>query len=265
MISDAANSRDLPFHLDERDTQRFSDVVAASMEVSTRPQFFSWLHSSVQGLVPHEILLCGIREASGKAMSMHRFSASRYFRDEHFEAIADPRSGLVPIVLAAAESMRRTTLVCHPGLLHPTTTELQRQVSDNELKNLAVQLVPGISGHFEALYAFGRVGAVSDFRITWMLEIVVPHVHRAFLRVLAGEREASKPAAPDGALVVTRRQVQILNLVKSGKTNAEIALVLGCSQWTVKNHVQSILRRLGSTSRTHAITRAIGLGILTPE
>lgn len=260
-----ATRREQPFQLDERDIQRFSDVIAASMDVSTRHQFFTWLHSSVQGLVPHEILLCGVRDQSGRGMALHRFSATRYFRDEHFDAVADPLTGLVPTVLGIAETTGRTTVLCHPALSHPAILELQRQVEANELKNLAAHLVRGVSGRFEAMYAFGRVGAVSELRVAWMVELLVPHLHGAFLRVLSSEREMLRPTLGDTEQVITRRQIQILNLVKAGKTNAEIADKLGCSQWTVKNHVQSILRRLGSSSRTHAISRAISLGILTAE
>jgi DNA-binding CsgD family transcriptional regulator len=65
--------------------------------------------------------------------------------------------------------------------------------------------------------------------------------------------------------VVTQRQEEILNLIKTGKTNAEIALALDCSPWTVKNHIQAILRKLDSNSRAHAVSRAISLGVLRAD
>jgi DNA-binding CsgD family transcriptional regulator len=64
---------------------------------------------------------------------------------------------------------------------------------------------------------------------------------------------------------VTPRQEEILNLIKSGKTNSEIAELLDCSPWTIKNHIQAILRKLDSNTRTHAIARAMSLGILNPD
>jgi len=33
----------------------------------------------------------------------------------------------------------------------------------------------------------------------------------------------------------------------------------------VKNHIQNILRRLSTSSRAHAISRAMSLGILRPD
>ena len=251
--------------MDERDMQRFVDAVGSSIEVSTHQRMFSWLHSSAQALVPHEILLCGVRDGAGQAITLHRFCATRYFRDEHFEALSHPQSGLAATALEIAVSLKNSTIVCYPELTHPAFATMQALVADNELKNLAVRLIEGVSGQFDAIYAFARVGPVPAQRVGAMLEILAPHIHAAFLRVLAAERESRKVVGQEAEQLITRRQVQILNLVKVGKTNAEIADLLGCSQWTIKNHIHSILKRLDSTSRTHAISRAMSLRILTPD
>lgn len=256
---------DRRFQLDDHDIQRFTDVVAASMAVSTRQQFFTWTQGEAQGLVPHEILLCGVREPQGKGMALHSFSATRYFRDDHLRAVADPVEGLVPRLIATAERQQSTTVLCGIDDDAGDAHELDAQVRHNEMKNLAAGLVPGLNGQFDAVYMFGRIGATTGARVGTLLEMLVPHVHSAFVRVLGFERHVGRTPSEAAPQLVTRRQVEILNLVKSGKTNAEIAAVLGCSQWTVKNHVQDILRRLGSSSRTHAISRAISLGILSAE
>jgi len=260
-----STSLDRRFQLDDYDIQRFTDVVSASMAVSTRQQFFTWTQGEAQGLVPHEILLCGVRDPQGKGMSMHSFSATRYFRDEHLRAVADPVDGMLPLLIAHAERRGTCTVLCGIDDVDDDAEPLDLHVRTNELKNLAAGLVPGLSGQVDAVYMFGRIGATSAPRVGTLLEMLLPHVHRAFVRVLGFERHVGRTPAEAAPQLVTPRQVQILNLVKSGKTNAEIGAELGCSQWTVKNHVQDILRRLGSTSRTHAISRAISLGILSPE
>jgi DNA-binding CsgD family transcriptional regulator len=96
--------------------------------------------------------------------------------------------------------------------------------------------------------------------------LLLPHLNNAFLRVLVTERDSGVAASGQrGPLVVTPRQLQILNLIKAGKTNHQIAEMLGCSPWTIKNHIQAILRKLGSNTRTHAITRAMSLGVLSTD
>lgn len=61
------------------------------------------------------------------------------------------------------------------------------------------------------------------------------------------------PDRPASALdTLTRRESEIAELVAAGRSNAEIAQVLGLSVFTVKNHVSSILMKLHVQSRTEA-------------
>ena len=53
-------------------------------------------------------------------------------------------------------------------------------------------------------------------------------------------------------LDLTPRQAQVLHWIAEGKTNAEIAVILDCSFFTVKNHLKEIFQRLGVHSRTAA-------------
>jgi DNA-binding CsgD family transcriptional regulator len=59
---------------------------------------------------------------------------------------------------------------------------------------------------------------------------------------------------------VTARQLEILSNVARGKTNRQIGEELGISERTVRNHMRSILQRLSSSDRTHAVVLAIGRG-----
>jgi transcriptional regulator EpsA len=143
--------------------------------------------------------------------------------------------------------------------------DLLELVTANELKNLAAQLVTGTRGKVEAFYVFARVSVALDRRLGYLIELIVPHVHNALLRVLATEREAAGLNTQRSGRLITPRQEEILNLIKAGKTNSEIAEVLECSPWTIKNHIQAILRKLDSNTRSHALARAMSLGILRPD
>lgn len=61
---------------------------------------------------------------------------------------------------------------------------------------------------------------------------------------------------------LTTREMEILPLVQKGLTNKDIARVLELGEGTVRNYVSSILGKLDATNRTHAIDRAVELGLI---
>jgi len=63
---------------------------------------------------------------------------------------------------------------------------------------------------------------------------------------------------------LTSREHEILQLIAEGLTNAAIASRLFISVNTVRNHVQSILAKLGAHSKLEALSMAIRDGIIDP-
>lgn len=58
------------------------------------------------------------------------------------------------------------------------------------------------------------------------------------------------------------RELTVLLWMKEGKTNWEIARIIGLSERTVRFHVGSIFEKLDVTSRTQAVARALGAGLI---
>jgi DNA-binding CsgD family transcriptional regulator len=53
--------------------------------------------------------------------------------------------------------------------------------------------------------------------------------------------------------LLTPREREIMQWVSAGKTNWEIARILGCVEQTVKKHLQNIYRKLGVENRMAAV------------
>jgi DNA-binding NarL/FixJ family response regulator len=58
------------------------------------------------------------------------------------------------------------------------------------------------------------------------------------------------------------RELQVLELIVSGSVNKQIAYSLNLAEYTVKNHVKRILKKLEVRDRTQAATVAIQRGII---
>lgn len=84
-------------------------------------------------------------------------------------------------------------------------------------------------------------------------------------RVLRGLKAApSAFASLDLPDRLTNREAEILRLMAGGFNNREIADALGTSEGTVKNHVSSILSKLGVRDRVRAVLRGVELGYMSP-
>ena len=62
---------------------------------------------------------------------------------------------------------------------------------------------------------------------------------------------------------LTARETEILDYIAQGYLNKQIAIRLGISEQTIKNHVTSILRKLNANARTDAVVLAIKQGLIS--
>ena len=81
---------------------------------------------------------------------------------------------------------------------------------------------------------------------------------RALRAQLANERGSSDP----GASALTAAELRLLPLLSTHLSFPEIAAELFVSRNTIKSQVLSIYRKLGTSSRSHAVARARTLGLL---
>ncbi len=85
-----------------------------------------------------------------------------------------------------------------------------------------------------------------------------PAITERLLR--AADRVHLETGAPIERL--TDREVEVVRLMSGGYSNKEIAHALGTAEGTIKNHVSSILAKLGVRDRTRAVLKALEAGLL---
>lgn len=82
-------------------------------------------------------------------------------------------------------------------------------------------------------------------------------------RIMDGFRESFRRADEPPSIPLTPRELAILRHVAGGLRNREVGELLDVSEQTIKNHLSSILHKLGVPNRTHAVTFAVRQGWLT--
>ena len=84
-------------------------------------------------------------------------------------------------------------------------------------------------------------------------------------KIMEAFRENARRADESSSNPLAPRELEVLRHVASGMRNRQIAGLLGVSEQTVKNHVSTILHKLGVPNRVRAVTFAARQGWLALE
>jgi len=248
--------------LDAGQREAFAEIVEGSLRVHRLSHFFLWAQGELRRLIPHEIVICGMSQDSGGGLRYRRFASTRYFREEHFDAVCRPGDGLMAR-LVTRWCATGSPYLLGPGLVPPGDAPLLAQADENELRGVAAHGVRTPDGRVNGFFCFSRLDVELDDRLTLALQVLTPHLHATLAQALIGEGRASGHVARTKSALTTR-EIEILRWVRDGKTNSDVAIILDVSPYTVKNHMQKILKKMEVENRSHAVSRAISLGILSP-
>jgi LuxR family quorum sensing-dependent transcriptional regulator len=94
-----------------------------------------------------------------------------------------------------------------------------------------------------------------------LVSSVGPHLHEAYDRLRQRDRDAAA-LPPPASVVLSPREKEILAWTQDGKTYWEIGQIIGISQRTVKYHFARIKAKLDVVSVSHAVAKAMRLGLL---
>lgn len=202
-------------------------IIESSLQVRDLRQFFLWTQGQLQALLPHDVMVC------------MQFDQARVLqRLECMHGSVLDEDALAALTGSALDMVRRASrLPC---------------LGEDAVLHGSGQL-PGGSTAFALFGLPMKPGA----RHAYFLELLLPHLHLALLRL-------DQPAVPRNAAgaaerALTARESEIMHWLREGKSNYEIACILGLSALTVKNHLQRIYRTLGVSNRTQAVSRCLAL------
>jgi DNA-binding CsgD family transcriptional regulator/transcriptional regulator with GAF, ATPase, and Fis domain len=195
------------------------------------------------------------------------------------EAIIRPGRGLGGRVLLEAQT------VCLTDYLEDTTiTDDYRPIVRSEGMHSIACLPLSVSGRVEALLYISHVdaGGVGDRlveatrSIADLVSVTIGALQaraafsgRARQALRAGTIEHLRDLAerivadvPHATPALTARELEVLDLLAAGASNAQLARHLGIAESTAKEHVRTLRRKLGATSRLDAVARARAAGLV---
>ena len=267
--------------LTEEESVLLLDVFEESLRVYKREQFFSWLQGSLQSLIPHEVLICGVSLKNQSQLHFESFVSTRYVSDQHVRFVTGYEGGIVNRVVDAWKKDLRPIFISHAldkvdyGPYRVPFVESEEVLKQLELNNIAAHGVSNKEGDVITFFSFSRILGEPNPRHAYILQLLVPQMHHAFLRVMNNRSKSlNKPAETEqgsATLVknvqtekqlISPREIEVLRWVYSGKTNPEIADILYVSVNTIKNHVHNAISKLGVENRSQAANKAQDMDLL---
>jgi DNA-binding CsgD family transcriptional regulator len=132
---------------------------------------------------------------------------------------------------------------------------------DEYYRAIGIEHVAAVPIHVDQRFLVSFVlnrGAVAfSDRERELLDLVRPHLANLYRLGVAIDRADATPAGGWDTAPLTPREREVLDWVAAGKTNRDVAAILGVSPRTVEKHLERIYEKLGVETRTAAVMRAI--------
>lgn len=237
-----------------------------ALRINRRFQFFLWAQGGLQAFLPHEIMICAQGDLRAGRFR-HELFARGLVGEPLDQSLADGERGLLAQLVRAWHELGcgplRITSADPAMAVSPTLAALREEVATLGIDTLVAHGTESMGGERDSFFVLLQGASSSTQQARW-LEWLLPHLHFAYRRMLAGEEEGSHGRVRAG-LVLTERERVVLGLLRAGKSNREIGDALGISPFTIKNHVHSLLRKLEAANRTEAVAKGAALRLYEPE
>jgi DNA-binding NarL/FixJ family response regulator len=217
------------------------------MATETEPRFSAVIADD------HELVRSGLAAA---------LSAPGVVEEAGIRIVAHARHGLEAIELVKRH--RPDLLLLDISMPHASgaeiLTDIKRWSPDTKIVVLTAVTSPGLlSGLVEA----GVHGLFSKASDSAVLFERLPLILRGGRHVEEKLVEILRNAAPPPRL--SDRERQTLNMIVAGKTNAEIAGLMGISPRTAEKHRASLMAKLGVSSAVELLSRALQDGLIEEQ
>lgn len=249
--------------LSTEELYRYHSVVAQSAEVRSHFDVFNWLQGDMQQYLAHDIMIAAWGDFDKGTVLHDVISALTGVRSH-----SSNQEAVTPLLLGLFR--RWTDLGGKPLAMTVGDKGFAAEARSpscalvDALQKMRCALVHGIKderGNYDCLYASFRASECFGERECETMAVVLPYIDMALRQVELLPHQTHSSLVISSPLVydllqnrgLSTREVEILQWVALGKTNPEIGRILKISEFTVKNHMQRIFKKMDVSNRAQAV------------
>lgn len=234
-----------------------TDYLLAALEsardLHSLSQLFMWVRGALWAVHPHEVLVFAVQDARGRLLfsdALHsELISARVIND-----LLDPSHGLLfRLQHFCRQYQLKHVLMNADGRNDAMLDEdVKKHWKKLKLGGIWCSDAGDLAAHGSVCFAL--IGPQVPQHAVW-LPLIEGTLHLALMRVAASQRPQATPETPwasPSTHGLTLRQQEILKWIRQGKTNIEIAQIVGLSPFTVKNHLKAIFQKLEVSNRVQA-------------
>lgn len=238
------------------------EAIQESLHIKTHFELFLWLQRKAQHFIPHEILISAWGDFSLGLIYFDIVSAHPMLRTKNIS-----ENTLTPQIIElfnqwCAQEKNALVLDVRNGVFNEKTLfkDLSKRNNFssfrfNEMKSIILHGIKDNRGSHDCLYILMNRTPISN-SAKHALEILMPFIDCAFRRI--DQLEDMQPKVQQNGDInepLTLREIEIMEHLREGRTNREIAELLDISAFTVKNHLQHIYEKLNAINRSQAVNK----------
>jgi transcriptional regulator EpsA len=249
--------------LSPEELRRYHGVISQAAKVRTHFDVLVWLQGDMQQYLAHDIMIAAWGDFDQGAIQHDIISA--------LDGVRSQSSNLQPITPLLLDLFRRwtdfggklfTVAAGDQGFaLEKTENPCALTDALQKMQCAMVHCISDVRGSYDCLYAAFRANGHFTESEQAVMAVALPYIDIALRQVKLLPHQNTAPPVISTPLIydllqsrgLSAREIEILQWVARGKTNPEIGQILKRSEFTVKNHMQRIFKKMDVRNRAQAV------------